>query len=82
MRRTDVKSAKKTSTVKAQTGTKILIRNVPFQATAEEITELFKYVFINILKRRSKFFYLFCFFSLSFSLKYQSVRRVESGTIA
>lgn len=39
---TDVKSAKKTSTVKAQTGTKILIRNVPFQATAEEITELFK----------------------------------------
>lgn len=45
MCRTDVKSAKKTSTVKAQTGTKILIRNVPFQATAEEITELFKYVF-------------------------------------
>lgn len=39
---TDVKSAKKTSTVKAQTATKILIRNVPFQATAEEITELFK----------------------------------------
>lgn len=45
MCRTDVKSAKKTSTVKPQTGTKILIRNVPFQATAEEITELFKYVF-------------------------------------
>ncbi|XP_017877575.1 probable RNA-binding protein 19 [Ceratina calcarata] len=39
---TDVKSAKKTSKVTGQTGTKILIRNVPFQATAAEITELFK----------------------------------------
>lgn len=39
---TDIKSAKKTSKVTAQTGTKILIRNVPFQATAAEITELFK----------------------------------------
>ncbi|XP_060815232.1 probable RNA-binding protein 19 isoform X2 [Bombus pascuorum] len=38
----DLKSAKKTSTVTAQTGTKILIRNVPFQATVEEVTELFK----------------------------------------
>ncbi|CAL7941010.1 unnamed protein product [Xylocopa violacea] len=39
---TDVKSAKKKTKITAQTGTKILIRNVPFQATAEEITELFK----------------------------------------
>ncbi|XP_053983354.1 probable RNA-binding protein 19 [Hylaeus volcanicus] len=39
---TDVKTAKKTSNTTAQTGTKILIRNVPFQATAQEITELFK----------------------------------------
>lgn len=39
---TEVKTAKKTSKVTEQTGTKILIRNVPFQANAEEITELFK----------------------------------------
>ncbi|XP_031835387.2 putative RNA-binding protein 19 isoform X1 [Nomia melanderi] len=39
---TDVKTAKKTSKVTAQTGTKILIRNVPFQANAAEISELFK----------------------------------------
>ncbi|XP_050579590.1 probable RNA-binding protein 19 isoform X2 [Bombus affinis] len=39
---TDLKSAKKTAKVTAQTGTKILIRNVPFQATVEEVTELFK----------------------------------------
>ncbi|OAD52210.1 putative RNA-binding protein 19, partial [Eufriesea mexicana] len=39
---TDLNSTKKTSTITAQTGTKILIRNVPFQATVEEITELFK----------------------------------------
>ena len=39
---TDVKSGKKTSKVTEQTGTKILIRNVPFQANVAEITELFK----------------------------------------
>ncbi|CAK9798743.1 Probable RNA-binding protein 19 [Anthophora quadrimaculata] len=39
---TEVKTAKKTTKVTQQTGTKILIRNVPFQATVEEITELFK----------------------------------------
>ncbi|XP_076648162.1 putative RNA-binding protein 19 [Halictus rubicundus] len=39
---TDVKTTKKTAKVSAQTGTKILIRNVPFQANAAEITELFK----------------------------------------
>ncbi|XP_043252107.1 probable RNA-binding protein 19 [Colletes gigas] len=39
---TDVKSAKKTSNVTARTGTKILIRNIPFEATVQEITELFK----------------------------------------
>lgn len=39
---TDVTSAKKTSKVTEQTGTKILIRNVPFQANVHEITELFK----------------------------------------
>ncbi|KOC62529.1 putative RNA-binding protein 19 [Habropoda laboriosa] len=38
----EVKTAKKMTKVTPQTGTKILIRNVPFQATAEEITELFK----------------------------------------
>nr|XP_003699323.1 PREDICTED: probable RNA-binding protein 19 [Megachile rotundata] len=39
---TDVTNAKKTSKVTEQTGTKILIRNVPFQANVHEITELFK----------------------------------------
>lgn len=40
---TDIKTAKKSTKDKTnQTGTKILVRNVPFQATVEEITELFK----------------------------------------
>lgn len=39
---TDVKTAKKSAKVTNQTGTKILVRNVPFQATLAEITELFK----------------------------------------
>ncbi|XP_076290361.1 putative RNA-binding protein 19 [Lasioglossum baleicum] len=39
---TDVKTTKKTAKVSSQTGTKILIRNVPFQANTAEITELFK----------------------------------------
>lgn len=38
----DVKTAKKSSKVTPQTGTKILVRNVPFQANLKEITELFK----------------------------------------
>lgn len=38
----DVKTAKKNSKITEQTGTKILVRNVPFQATLQEITELFK----------------------------------------
>ncbi|KMR02737.1 putative rna-binding protein 19-like protein [Lasius niger] len=38
----DVKTAKKKSKITEQTGSKILVRNVPFQATLQEITELFK----------------------------------------
>ncbi|XP_072744526.1 probable RNA-binding protein 19 [Anoplolepis gracilipes] len=38
----DVKTAKKKSNITEQTGSKILVRNVPFQATLQEITELFK----------------------------------------
>lgn len=38
----EVKTAKKSSKVTPQTGTKILVRNVPFQATVHEVTELFK----------------------------------------
>ncbi|GAB1868922.1 Probable RNA-binding protein 19 [Camponotus japonicus] len=38
----DVKTARKKSKVTEQTGSKILVRNVPFQATLQEITELFK----------------------------------------
>ncbi|XP_015109002.1 probable RNA-binding protein 19 [Diachasma alloeum] len=38
----DVSTTKKTSKVGEQTGTKILIKNIPFQANADEITELFK----------------------------------------
>ncbi|KAK0097935.1 hypothetical protein PV326_012614 [Microctonus aethiopoides] len=40
--KTDVATARKTSNITAQTGTKILIKNIPFQANASEITELFK----------------------------------------
>ncbi|XP_033210187.1 probable RNA-binding protein 19 [Belonocnema kinseyi] len=39
---TDVQSAKKSSKVTPQTGTKILVRNIPFQANANEVTQLFK----------------------------------------
>ncbi|KXJ77485.1 hypothetical protein RP20_CCG007394 [Aedes albopictus] len=35
-------NARKTSKMKKQTGTKILVRNVPFQANAKEIRDLFK----------------------------------------
>lgn len=38
----DVKTTKKKSNITEQTGSKILVRNVPFQATLKEITELFK----------------------------------------
>lgn len=40
--RTDVSITKKTTNITEQTGTKILVRNVPFQATEKEIEELFK----------------------------------------
>ncbi|XP_066598497.1 probable RNA-binding protein 19 isoform X2 [Prorops nasuta] len=39
---TDLNISKKIAKVMPQTGTKILVRNVPFQATAEEIKHLFK----------------------------------------
>jgi len=38
----EVKTAKKKSKITEQTGTKILVRNIPFQATLQEVTELFK----------------------------------------
>ncbi|XP_029171774.1 probable RNA-binding protein 19 [Nylanderia fulva] len=38
----DVKTTRKKSNITEQTGSKILVRNVPFQATLAEITELFK----------------------------------------
>ncbi|KAL0127217.1 hypothetical protein PUN28_005487 [Cardiocondyla obscurior] len=38
----DVKTSKKKSQVTEQTGTKILVRNIPFQATVQEVRELFK----------------------------------------
>ncbi|XP_001605134.2 probable RNA-binding protein 19 [Nasonia vitripennis] len=37
-----ITTAKKTSKITEQTGTKILVRNVPFQANADEVKELFK----------------------------------------
>lgn len=40
-------TTKKTSKVTLQTGTKILIKNIPFQANVNEITELFKYVYFS-----------------------------------
>ncbi|XP_012538456.1 probable RNA-binding protein 19 [Monomorium pharaonis] len=38
----DVKTTRKKSKIIDQTGTKILVRNIPFQATKQEVTELFK----------------------------------------
>lgn len=38
----DVKTARKKSKITEQNGTKILVRNIPFQATIQEVTELFK----------------------------------------
>lgn len=38
----DVQSAKESAKITQQTGTKILVRNIPFQANANEITQLFK----------------------------------------
>ncbi|KAI4470076.1 rna binding protein [Holotrichia oblita] len=42
-----VNTTRKPSKKTKQTGTKILVRNVPFQATLKEIRELFKYVYCN-----------------------------------
>ncbi|KAL6261672.1 hypothetical protein P5V15_006761 [Pogonomyrmex californicus] len=38
----DVKTTRKKAKITEQTGTKILVRNIPFQATLQEVTELFK----------------------------------------
>uniref|UniRef100_A0A0V0G4J1 Putative rna-binding protein 19 n=1 Tax=Triatoma dimidiata TaxID=72491 RepID=A0A0V0G4J1_TRIDM len=38
----DVINKRKKTNVAKQTGTKIMVRNIPFQATAKEITDLFK----------------------------------------
>ncbi|XP_051176560.1 probable RNA-binding protein 19 [Leptopilina boulardi] len=38
----DLQVAKKSAKITQQTGTKILVRNIPFQANANEITQLFK----------------------------------------
>lgn len=40
--RTQVETTRKVSKLTKQTGTKILVRNVPFQATKQELFELFK----------------------------------------
>ena len=78
--RTDVKDVKKKSSTTIQASTKILIRNIPFQATIKEITELFKYVFHFIVFLLLHFIYSETGRIFMFSLlKYQSVRRVESS---
>lgn len=38
----DLQVAKKSAKITPQTGTKILVRNIPFQANANEVTQLFK----------------------------------------
>nr|XP_021140148.1 probable RNA-binding protein 19 isoform X7 [Columba livia] len=43
--RPTVKSSRKKQTVKKQTTSKILVRNIPFQATVREIRELFRSLF-------------------------------------
>jgi hypothetical protein len=42
--RTEVHTARKRTKIGKQTGTKILVRNIPFQATVKEVKDLFKYV--------------------------------------
>lgn len=42
--RTEVRTARKRTKIGKQTGTKILVRNIPFQATVKEVMDLFKYV--------------------------------------
>lgn len=44
-----MKTTKKTGKSTEQNGTKILVRNVPFQANRNELHEIFKYVFIVLL---------------------------------
>lgn len=40
--RNDQAATKKKNNVEKQTGTKILVRNIPFQATEKELLQLFK----------------------------------------
>ena len=40
--RSDVKTIRKSAKITEQTGTKILVRNLPFQANADEVKDLFK----------------------------------------
>lgn len=42
--KTEVCTARKRTKIGKQTGTKILVRNIPFQATVKEVMDLFKYV--------------------------------------
>lgn len=42
--RTQVHPAKKTAKATSQTGTKIMVRNIPFQAKQNEIQEIFQWV--------------------------------------
>lgn len=45
LHRTQKVTTKKKQKVKKQKTTKILVRNIPFEAKKQEIYELFKYVF-------------------------------------
>lgn len=40
--RTDVKTNRKSAKARKQTGSKILVRNIPFQAKVNEVRDLFK----------------------------------------
>lgn len=40
--RTDVRTNRKSAKALKQTGSKILVRNIPFQATVNEVRDLFK----------------------------------------
>lgn len=60
--RTQVNTTKKTTKATKQTGTKILVRNIPFQANQNEIQEIFQYVFIFFFLHKVPFFTPYAFY--------------------
>lgn len=53
-----MKTSRKEAQLGKQTGTKILVRNVPFQANRQEIQDIFAYLYLFL-------FCVICFFMAS-----------------